>query len=284
MSQQLWRVKPITFKLNCSEECQTHLRPYFQVHTGLLTHGTSCGTKEGGETKFQETIEIKAPENNIVHLVLRDSTTQELIGKACYNLSPLVGKKEKHCEWILLKDIIGREVGKAMVEFEPKEEVSTVSPLAQTAVSPTTEVDIDEVIESMKDNLATLMWETNSMFDDFRRRFLPDFWNFDLGLLDSPFYVEYLEGARRPHRHRRARRNREIYGQGQEMKPESEVSKQPQQPQQERGKTETKPDQRSSETVGMSGKSEARQEGMKSGSNVEKTQKSQCEMISELKM
>jgi len=55
-----------------------------------------------------------------------------------------------------------------------------------------------------------MMWDTSMMFNNFRRRFLPDFWNFDLGFMDTPFTLGNLETRRRPHRSRRHRRTRDI--------------------------------------------------------------------------
>jgi len=73
------------------------------------------------------------------------------------------------------------------------------------------EVDIDEVVETMKDELAEMMWDTSMLFNNFRKKFLPDFWNFDLGFVDTPFVLELVEGKRRPHhRSRRHKRTKEV--------------------------------------------------------------------------
>jgi len=137
-------------------------------------------------------------------------------------------KKERVSEWILLKDIIGRDVGKALVEFEPKEQVMQPAQQMPSIISTTgQDIDIHDVVEVMKDSLAELMWDTSHMFNDFRRQFLPDFYNFDLGIMDSPFMVDIVEVPRRPTRHHRHHRTRDIarhqhaqQGLHQETKPE----------------------------------------------------------------
>lgn len=80
----------------------------------------------------------------------------------------------------------------------------------------------------MKETMADMMWDTNVMFNDFRRRFFPDFWNMNLGIFDSPF-LRGLEEGRRRHRPRRHRRHREIIHKEPELKTESEMKQEQQQ-------------------------------------------------------
>jgi len=169
---------------------------------------------------------LKKPEDNILHIVLRDSISQELIGKACFDLTPLLGKNEKRAEWIVLRDVLGRDIGKGLIEIEPREmpkQMSTIKGQSGELMPETIDVDIEEVVETMKDQLAEMMWDTSNMFNNFRRRFLPDFWNFDLGLADSPFVLELVESKRRPHhRSRRHRRNKDITAQQMNMQQSAE--------------------------------------------------------------
>jgi hypothetical protein len=159
------------------------------------------------EPKFEESIHFRPGEKENVDVVLRDSITQELIGRSTIHLDQVKQKKGVYTEWFDLHDFLGFNVGRIMLELEWKhvgelQRESKQQPLHEL-------VDVEDLIEDLRDSLSDMMLETNLMFHDITRRFFPDFSSTYLGFFDTPLWIQSGERKHRK-RHRRSKKGQEI--------------------------------------------------------------------------
>ena len=114
-------VKPITYKLNLSDEQLKHMRPFFKVRSGSFSKIIkTIKHPSQGDVTFDDEVRMRQKEVGSVHVELWDrnsSRPENLIGVGEVKYSNLAAEKGKHEEWIKLLDRNNKEVGKALVEI-----------------------------------------------------------------------------------------------------------------------------------------------------------------------
>lgn len=195
MQNESYRIKPINYRLNCSEELQTRLRPYFQVCTDLSSRRNEVGGLSRNEARIHENIDVTPSEKNTIDLVLRDSVTEELIGRSTINLNLVSYRQGAVTEWFLLRDLLGIEVGKVMVELECR------SMIRPGEIRPS--ISNEELIEELREGMAELMLETNMIFNEMSKKHFPDLSSYGLQFFDTPQMLESVEHKKKRHGHRK---------------------------------------------------------------------------------
>ena len=165
MNFETIRVKPITYKLNVGEEILKKLRPVFQVSSESYSYATTTSKDVQGQPTFDENVRLKREEKGHFEVTLRDSRSKELIGTGQMRFDSLRKEEGTHQEWISLKDILGNEIGKALVEYEIKPQNQLMQGEFGSA---------EKVMGEMRRALDSMVTETNKMFDQFRKSYFPE--------------------------------------------------------------------------------------------------------------
>jgi len=116
------KVKPITYKLNISDEELKKMRPFFKLSSGSYSRITkTIKHPHQGDPKFDQEVHLKKKEKGSVCVELWDrnsSRPENLIGRGEIKYTSFDNLKgNKFEEWIPLLDRNNKEVGKALVEI-----------------------------------------------------------------------------------------------------------------------------------------------------------------------
>jgi len=115
-------VHPVTYKLKGNDEAIKKLCPCFKVSAGSFSEYTKEGKTVDNKPQFDDDLCVKRKEKANIDVELRSCINRELIGKGHIDYNSLSNREGKFNEWIPLKDILGNEVGSALVEVEVKPE------------------------------------------------------------------------------------------------------------------------------------------------------------------
>jgi len=161
------RVKPVTYKLNISDDVLKTLNPCFSVSAGSFSKMSKKSTNLGGSPNFDEDLQIQRKEKANINVELRDANSYDLIGRGHIEYDSLSSKEGKFNEWIPLKDLLGNEVGRALVEVE-------ISPQQASLGFDSYNFGLKGIMDEMHERMDRIFGDTRRRFDEFALSMFPE--------------------------------------------------------------------------------------------------------------
>ena len=119
MSVKKLIINPKDYKLKCSEEVLKTLKPYFELKSSSFSHYSNTQHLSNGPTSSnQQALQPKQEAKTSINLTLRDANSGELLGRGSLVFYHTQEKPEKFEEIVPLKDILGNEIGHAILEIQ----------------------------------------------------------------------------------------------------------------------------------------------------------------------
>jgi len=168
MSFQNLRVKPISYKLNGNEELIKKLHPYFNVSAGSFSKVSKKSQNINEKPNFDEDLQLQRKEKANIDVELRDSYSNNLIGSGHIEYDTLSNKEGKFNEWIPLKDILGNEVGKALIEVE-------VYPQKLGLGADDYNFGMKGIMDEMHERMDRIFDDSRKMMNEFSRSIFPEY-------------------------------------------------------------------------------------------------------------
>jgi len=209
-------VTPKAHKLNISEDILKNIKPVYQISSSSQSSAQYGRKLVEGKWVDESTRDSRVN----FDLVLRDANSGELIGKGQFECNPEKENREKFEENIVLKNILGQEVGTATLEVQkPKEENHDRS--------------VEDEFRFMRKALHGMLRNQDRMWRDFHRGFFNDDFGFSMLenfnrpslMIEDDFFPEFTSRSkRRGHQHRLQDKNVEINEANAQQESESKPS------------------------------------------------------------